>query len=79
MTLKGGRAYRDTAGGIARCSAIPRQANSATENQRLLEKFIFHGDPYSDGMWTFTSGRGSHGTRLYLCGPENATHVKRML
>lgn len=39
----------------------------------------FHGDPYGDGMWTFTSGRGSWGTRLYLCAPGNTTHIKRIL
>jgi GrpB-like predicted nucleotidyltransferase (UPF0157 family) len=51
----------------------------AVERVKSLEKFTFHGDPYNDGMWTFTSGRGSYGTRLYLCGPENPTHVKRVL
>ncbi|WP_408642471.1 GrpB family protein [Sinorhizobium chiapasense] len=25
------------------------------------------------------SSHGSYGTRLYLCGPENLTHFKRML
>jgi len=30
-------------------------------------------------MWTFTSGHGSYGTRLYLCGPHNAMHAKRVL
>ena len=51
----------------------------AIECVRSLPDFTFHGDPYSDGMWTFTSGHGSYGTRLYLCGPENDTHVKRIL
>lgn len=37
----------------------------------------FHGDPYGDGLWTFT--RGSPGARLYLCGPDNATHIERVL
>jgi GrpB-like predicted nucleotidyltransferase (UPF0157 family) len=41
--------------------------------------YTYHGDPYRDGMWTFTQGRGSYGTRLYLCEPDNATHEKRML
>ena len=40
--------------------------------------YAFHGDPYDDGMWTFTQGHGSYGTRLYLCGPDNDTHIKRM-
>lgn len=51
----------------------------AVERVKSLANFTFHGDPYGDGMWTFTSGRGSYGTRLYLCGPDNATHVKRIL
>jgi GrpB-like predicted nucleotidyltransferase (UPF0157 family) len=40
--------------------------------------YAFHGDPYKDGMWVFTQGHGSYGTRLYICGPDNATHCKRM-
>ncbi|MCZ4090752.1 GrpB family protein [Sinorhizobium psoraleae] len=51
----------------------------AVERVKVCSDFTFHGDPYSDGMWTFTSGHGSYGTRLYLCGPENPTHFKRML
>jgi GrpB-like predicted nucleotidyltransferase (UPF0157 family) len=46
---------------------------------QATEAYTYHGDPYSDGMWTFTRGRGSYGTRLYLCGPGNATHDRRML
>jgi GrpB-like predicted nucleotidyltransferase (UPF0157 family) len=41
--------------------------------------FTFHGDPYGDGMWTFTAGRGPYGTRLYLCAPDNPKHTRRML
>lgn len=41
--------------------------------------YAFHGDPYGDGMWTFTRGHGSFGVRLYLCGPGNATHARRVL
>lgn len=52
---------------------------AAVERVKSIAKFAFHGEPYGDGMWTFTSGHGSYGTRLYLCGPENATHVKRIL
>jgi len=52
---------------------------AAVERVQSVAEFTFHGDPYGDGMWTFTSGHGSYGTRLYLCGPENATHVKRIL
>lgn len=51
----------------------------AVERVKAQSNFAFHGDPYNDGMWTFTSGHGSHGTRLYLCEPENPTHFKRML
>lgn len=40
--------------------------------------YAFQGDPYDDGMWTFTQGHGSYGTRLYLCGPDNAVHIKRL-
>jgi GrpB-like predicted nucleotidyltransferase (UPF0157 family) len=51
----------------------------AVERVKAIPKYTFHGTPYSDGMWTFTSGRGSRGNRLYLCGPNNATHEKRIL
>jgi len=51
----------------------------AVERLKLVDSFTFHGDPYNDGMWTFTSGHGSYGTRLYVCGPENPTHCKRLL
>ena len=40
--------------------------------------YAFHGDRYEDGMWTFTQGHGSYGTGLYVCGPDNATHIKQM-
>lgn len=40
----------------------------------------YHGCPYNDGMWTFTSRRGlSPGHRLYVCVPDTATHLKRVL
>lgn len=51
----------------------------AVERVKTLDDFTFHGDPYGDRMWTFTSGHGSYGTRLYLCGPDNPAHVRRML
>ena len=41
--------------------------------------YTFHGAPYGDGRWTFTSGRGFYGIRLYLCGPDNESHAKRIL
>jgi GrpB-like predicted nucleotidyltransferase (UPF0157 family) len=51
----------------------------AVERVKSLAFYTFHGDPYGDDMWTFTQGHGSYGTRLYLCGPDNATHRKRIL
>lgn len=40
----------------------------------------YHGDPYNDGMWTFTSRRGhSPGHRIYLCAPDAPAHVRRIL
>ena len=41
--------------------------------------YAFHGNRYNDGMWAFTTGRGSFGERVYLCGPGNITHQKRIL
>jgi GrpB-like predicted nucleotidyltransferase (UPF0157 family) len=52
---------------------------AAVDCVKSLAEFTFHGDPYGDGMWTFTSGRGSYGTRLYLCGPGNVAHDNRVL
>ncbi|WP_349433722.1 GrpB family protein [Pararhizobium sp. A13] len=52
---------------------------AAVERVKSLAEFTFHGDPYGDGMWTFTSGHRSYGTRLYLCGPGNVTHDNRVL
>jgi GrpB-like predicted nucleotidyltransferase (UPF0157 family) len=40
--------------------------------------YAFQGEPYNDAMWVFTQGHGSYGARLYICGPGNATHSKRM-
>jgi GrpB-like predicted nucleotidyltransferase (UPF0157 family) len=47
----------------------------------ILERsgYTFHGNKYNDGMWAFTTGRGSFGERVYLCGPGNITHQKRIL
>jgi GrpB-like predicted nucleotidyltransferase (UPF0157 family) len=42
-------------------------------------KYAFHGAPHGDENWTFTAGRGSYGIRLYLSGPDNETHAKRVL
>ncbi|MBL8576570.1 MAG: GrpB family protein [Mesorhizobium sp.] len=46
---------------------------------RLKSEWAFQGEPYGDGVWTFTSGHGSWGARLYLCAPGTATHEKRIL
>lgn len=51
----------------------------AVERVQGLFDYTFHGTPYDDGMWTFTSGHGSWGARLYLSGPNNPTHMKRIL
>jgi GrpB-like predicted nucleotidyltransferase (UPF0157 family) len=50
----------------------------AVERVRVTGAWDYHGDPYGDGRWTFTRGR-SRGTRLYLCGPGNEAHEKRIL
>jgi GrpB-like predicted nucleotidyltransferase (UPF0157 family) len=41
--------------------------------------YAFHGDKYQDGMWAFTTGRGSYGERVYLCAPHTPTHENRLL
>jgi len=50
----------------------------AIERVRDTGAYDYHGDPYGDRRWTFTRGR-SRGIRLYLCGPGNAAHLKRIL
>ncbi len=44
----------------------------AIERVRSLGAYTFHGDKYQQQTWTFTSGKGSHGARLYLCSTDNA-------
>jgi GrpB-like predicted nucleotidyltransferase (UPF0157 family) len=44
----------------------------AIERAQALGAFTFHGDKYQQQTWTFTSGKGSHGARLYLCSADNA-------
>jgi GrpB-like predicted nucleotidyltransferase (UPF0157 family) len=51
----------------------------AIERVKATGGYAFYGDPYGVGRWAFTQGRGSYGTRLYLCGPGNATHIERVL
>lgn len=55
-----------------------RFAPQAIELVRETGAYDFHGDPYGDRRWTFTRGR-SRGIRLYLCGPGNPAHLKRVL
>jgi GrpB-like predicted nucleotidyltransferase (UPF0157 family) len=62
--------------------AVLRSADMLPEGIRRTQTtglYAYHGDPYDDGMWTFTQGRGSYGTRLYLCGPGNMKHEHRVL
>jgi GrpB-like predicted nucleotidyltransferase (UPF0157 family)/N-acetylglutamate synthase-like GNAT family acetyltransferase len=40
--------------------------------------YTYHGNKYDDGMWAFTTGRGSFGERVYLCAPGTPTHQKRL-
>jgi GrpB-like predicted nucleotidyltransferase (UPF0157 family) len=44
----------------------------AIERVQSLGAYTFHGDKYQQQTWTFTSGKGSHGARLYLCSTDNA-------
>ncbi|OWW04980.1 hypothetical protein ATY81_03175 [Rhizobium sp. R72] len=48
---------------------------TAIERVKDLSAYTFHGDKYNDQSWTFTSGKGSYGARLYLCSSDN--HVLR--
>lgn len=51
---------------------------AAIARLRATGMWDYHGDPYGDGRWTFTRGR-SRGIRLYLSGPGNEAHGKRIL
>lgn len=55
------------------------QLDEAVALMRSEPGWAFQGEPYGDGMWTFTHGHGSWGARLYLCAPGTATHEKRLL
>jgi GrpB-like predicted nucleotidyltransferase (UPF0157 family) len=48
---------------------------SAVERMQAVAGYTYHGDKYGDQSWTFTSGRGSYGARLYMCTVDN--HVLR--
>lgn len=54
----------------------------AVARMRLHGGYTCHGDPYGDGMWTFTAAQVAYpipaGTRLYLCAPGNPTHERRL-
>ncbi|MFT4184425.1 MAG: GNAT family N-acetyltransferase [Rhizobium sp.] len=41
-----------------------------------LAGYTYHGNKYNDGMWAFTTGRGSFGERVYLCASGTPTHQK---
>jgi len=56
-------------------AAVPQ----AIERMQATGEYAYHGDKYRDGMWTFTTGRGSRGQRLYLCAPSTAAHLRRVL
>jgi GrpB-like predicted nucleotidyltransferase (UPF0157 family) len=49
----------------------------AIERIRETGNYDYHGDPYGDRRWTFTRGH-ARGIRLYLCGPGNDAHLKRI-
>lgn len=50
----------------------------AIDRVQSLSVFTFHGDKYRQQTWTFTSGKGSYGARLYLCSTDNAVLRDRM-
>ncbi|NIA71099.1 GrpB family protein [Pelagibius litoralis] len=61
---------------------VLRSADDIVRSVDLLKETDreYHGDPYNDGMWTFTSRRGlSPGHRIYLCAPGTPVHLKRIL
>jgi GrpB-like predicted nucleotidyltransferase (UPF0157 family) len=51
----------------------------AIERMQATGRYIYHGNTYQDGMWAFTTGRGSRGQRLYLCAPGTPAHRRRLL
>jgi GrpB-like predicted nucleotidyltransferase (UPF0157 family) len=51
--------------------ASERFLGSALADVQNLQTFQVHGDPYGDGLWSFTRGHGSYGARLYICEPDN--------
>ncbi len=51
----------------------------AIERIKSLPAYTFHGDKYNDQSWTFTSGKGSYGARLYLCTSDNTVLRDRII
>lgn len=52
---------------------------TAIERVKGLPAYTFHGDKYNDQSWTFTSGKGSYGARLYLCTSDNRVLRDRVI
>ncbi|WP_454853216.1 GrpB family protein [Rhizobium binxianense] len=52
---------------------------AAIERVQTLAAFTFQGDKYRQQTWTFTSGKGSLGARLYLCTADNAVLRDRIV
>jgi len=50
----------------------------AVERLRITDVYVYHGDPYGDGVWTFTRGK-TEGSRIYLCAPATVHHERRIL
>jgi GrpB-like predicted nucleotidyltransferase (UPF0157 family) len=62
--------------------AVATRAELVAEAVMRLQstaRYRFHGAPHGDDRWVFTSGHGSYGIRLYLCGPNNEMHAKRIM
>ncbi len=51
----------------------------AIERVKGISAYTFHGDKYNDQSWTFTSGKGSYGARLYLCASDNTVLRDRII
>jgi GrpB-like predicted nucleotidyltransferase (UPF0157 family) len=56
----------------------PSDIPDAIARVRATGAYAYHGDPYGDGMWTFTRGK-VEGTRLYLCAPGTVHHENRLI
>ena len=58
--------------------AISEDALAAAVARTQRRDYVFHGDPYGNGLWCFTRSHGSYGERLYLCAPGNRAHLDRL-